>query len=125
MEVTPTIRPDNSVILDVTQEVSSAGTATTAAGENPTISQRSVTSRVSVSSGFTVLLGGLISERSETSEGGVPGLRQIPGVGNLFNQRENAQNRSELLILITPRVVRNSNALSHLTQALRWETSTR
>lgn len=125
LEVTPTIRPDNTVLLEVDQTVSSAGSVSTTAGSNPTIAQRSVSSQVAVASGNTVLLGGLISERSETSEGGVPVLRRLPGVGNLFNNRTNTQNRSELLILITPRVVRNTDSLSRLTEALRWSASTR
>ncbi|MFP7674956.1 secretin N-terminal domain-containing protein [Marivita sp. S0852] len=124
LDVTPTIRPDNSVLLDIAQTVSAARRENTAAGENPVISQRSVNSQVNVDSGFTVLLGGLISERTDTSEGGVPVLRKVPLLGGLFNQKSNLQSRSELLIMITPRVVRNSHGLSGLTEQIRWATST-
>jgi general secretion pathway protein D len=123
LNVTPQIRPDNSVLLEVEQVVSSARQASTTAGDNPVIAQRSVTSQVLVQSGYSVLLGGLITERTDTGEGGVPILRDIPVVGGAFGQTRNVQARSELLIMITPRVVRNSDALSAITEQLRWSTN--
>ncbi len=125
LEVTPQIRPNNNVLLDIIQEVSSARNLETVAGQNPVIAQRSVRSQITVDSGFTVLLGGLITERDDNSENGVPVLRKVPVVGNLFGTTANNLTRSELLILITPRVVRNSSSLSHLTEKLRLSTSLR
>ena len=119
LNVTPTIRPSNNVILDISQQISSARVDETAAGQNPVISQRSVNSTVQAQSGQTILLGGLIEERSNTGESGVPVLRRIPILGTAFSQRTNTQTRSELLIMLTPRVVRNSNSLADLTQQLQ------
>lgn len=122
LEVTPNIAPDNSVVLDITQEVSSAAVQATNADEtNPTVSTRSVQSQITVISGSTVLLGGLIQERSDISEDGVPVLRRIPVLGEAFKQRSDIQRRSELLVLITPRVIRNNTQLTQLTNQLKWE----
>lgn len=119
LSVTPRISPDNSVMLDITQEVSSARSTQTVAGANPVVSQRRVQSQIVVQSGGTILLGGLIQERTDTSDNGVPVLRRIPGVGALFNRTDNTMARSELLVLITPRVVRNADTLDSLTRQLR------
>lgn len=125
LDVTPRISPSNSVTLDIVQEVSSARTAQTVAGANPIVSQRRVQSQIVVQSGGTVLLGGLIQERTDTGEDGMPVLRRVPVVGNLFNRTNNAMGRSELLVLITPRVVRNSDSLEGLTRQLRMQLNPR
>ncbi|WP_417277789.1 secretin N-terminal domain-containing protein [Celeribacter sp.] len=119
LEVQPTISPSNGVTLDISQEISSAASIETAAGANPIVSQRSVQSQVNVQSGDTILLGGLIQERSENNESGVPVLRKIPVLGNAFNQTENTQVRTELLILLTPRVARNNSQINDLTRQLQ------
>jgi general secretion pathway protein D len=124
LEVTPKIAPDNSVILDIIQEVSSASVDATVAGDNPTVSQRRLESQIVVMSGSTILLGGLIQERSEISEDGVPVLSKIPVLGEAFKQTDDTQRRSELLVLITPRVVRNSSQVTDLTDQLRYLMST-
>ena len=125
LDVTPRISPSNSVTLDIVQEVSSARVAQTVAGSNPIVSQRRVQSQIVVQSGGTVLLGGLIQERSDTGENGVPVLRRVPVLGNMFNRTDNTMARSELLVLITPRVVRNSDTLDGLTRQLRSQLTRR
>ena len=122
LEVTPRISPNNNVFLEIVQEVSSARVAETTAGQNPVISQRRVESQIVVQSGTTALLGGLIQERSDSGENGVPVLRSIPGIGDLFNRTSNSNTRTELLVMITPRVVRNSDGLDSLTRQLRMQT---
>ena len=119
LDVSPNISPTNIVTLDIDQQISSAVNTQTNLGGNPTISQRSVSSQVNVASGKTVLLGGLIQERSDRGETGVPVASKIPVVGNLFKQTQDTQTRSELLIMITPRVVRNTNQLADLTRQLQ------
>jgi general secretion pathway protein D len=125
LNVTRRISPDNSVMLDIVQEVSSARSSQTVAGANPVISQRRVQSQIVVQSGGTVLLGGLIQERTDTGENGMPVLRRIPGVGTLFNRTDNTTARSELWVLITPRVVRNADTLDSLTRQLRLHVARR
>lgn len=122
LTVTPNIRPDNSVLLTIEQEVSSAREVALAEAEdqtNPVIAQRNITSQITVDSGVTALLGGLIIDRAAKSESGVPVLRRIPVLGAAFRQTDNVQARSELLVLITPRVVRASSQLDMLTRQLR------
>ena len=68
---------------------------------------------------------GLIQETQRFVGNGVPILRKVPVLGALFRQRDGTNNRSELVVLITPRVVRSSGQLEHLTQQLRWQTSIR
>lgn len=120
LEVTPKIAPDNSVILEIVQEVSSARSEATTAGDNPVVSQRRLESTITVQSGSTILLGGLIQERSDISKDGVPVVSKIPILGEAFKQTEDVQHRSELLVLITPRVVRNTNQVADLTDQLRY-----
>lgn len=121
LEVTPKIAPDNSVILEIVQEVSSARSEATTSGEdNPVVALRRLESTITVQSGATILLGGLIQERSDISKDGVPVVSKIPIIGEAFKQTEDVQKRSELLVLITPRVVRNTNQVSELTDELRY-----
>ncbi|MEP3669770.1 MAG: type II and III secretion system protein, partial [Roseibium sp.] len=119
LQVTPNIRADNSVLLNVQQEVSSA--QQTGAGEDltPVISQRTINSDIVVQSGKTVLLGGLIQSRSEKVTSGVPVISKVPVVGNLFKQTDDVLDRTELLVMITPRVVRRSLQLDSITRLLK------
>lgn len=119
LSVTPRVSPDNSVLLEITQEVSSAREVSTAGGSNPIISQRSITSQIAVQSGASVLLGGLMQERTETTENGIPVIRRIPVIGEAFNRTEDTQSRSELLVMITPRVVRTDTQMADVTRKLR------
>lgn len=119
LSVTPRVSPDNSVLLEITQEVSSARQVDTAAGDDPIIAQRSITSQIIVQSGSSVLLGGLIQERSEDTQNGIPVLRRIPILGQAFNRTQNTQTRSELLVMITPRVARSDRQMDDVTRKLR------
>lgn len=109
LEVTPRISPDGQVTLDLKQEVSNvvqSDSGSTAI--NPTISQREVGTTVSVASGQTVILGGLISDSQNASNSGIPVLKDIPLVGNLFSDVDRSHDRTELVIMMTPKVIRNA-----------------
>lgn len=125
LKVTPQIRPDNSVTLEISQEVSNASEQATGGNKstNPIISQRSIESQITVDSGATALLGGLIQDRMNKTKNGVPVLGDVPVLGPLFSQTNTTQSRTELVVLITPRVVRRSNQLEYLTEQLRWQSS--
>jgi general secretion pathway protein D len=114
LDVKPRVNPGGLVYMDVSQEVSSPGTAA-AAGENPPINQRQLQTQVAVQSGETVLLGGLIQETDSTSKTGVPLLSSIPLVGNLFGSTSKTRTRTELIVLITPRVVTNPDEAREMT----------
>ncbi|WP_199823868.1 secretin N-terminal domain-containing protein [Labrenzia sp. OB1] len=119
LEVTPNIRADNSVLLNVSQEVSSTRSEGSGETLTPTISQRSINSDIVVHSGKTVLLGGLIEDRSEKVKSGVPVVSDVPLIGKLFQQTSNISSRTELLVMITPRVVRRSGQIDHITRLLK------
>jgi general secretion pathway protein D len=125
LKVTPQIRPDNSVTLEISQEVSTPSEQATGGNTstNPIISQRSIESQITVDSGATALLGGLIQDRMNKTKNGVPVLGDVPVLGTLFSQTNKTQSRTELVVLITPRVVRRSNQLEYLTEQLRWQSS--
>ena len=97
---------------------------TTSAIDSPTIQQRSIESTVAVQSGDTVALGGLIRDRDEDSISGIPLLSSIPVLGNLFKTTQTQVRRTELLVLITPRVVRDRREALEVTAELRRRLST-
>jgi general secretion pathway protein D len=105
LEVRPRVNPGGLVYLDVTQEVSRADDAMP--GQNAAIEKRKLDTQVAVRSGQTVLLGGLIRQRDSRGHSGVPGLSRIPLLGALFRSRSEALMRTELVVLITPKVIAN------------------
>ena len=106
-EVTPRISSDGAVTLDIVQEVSnvsgSGGTTLT-----PTISQRRIESSVVAQSGQTIVLGGLFSDNSRRGRSGIPILSRAPLFGGLFSNTETTETRTELVVLIQPRILRNA-----------------
>ncbi|GAA6138246.1 type II secretion system secretin GspD [Arenicella sp. 4NH20-0111] len=105
LEVTPRVNEGGMVTLDVSQEVSSVGRNTVSDIDAPIIQQRKLSSTIAVQNGQTVVLGGLIQERESTSDAGVPVLKNIPGLGKLFSTTSRNTRRTELVALLTPRVV--------------------
>jgi general secretion pathway protein D len=115
LSITPRVNPGGLVYMDVTQEDSVPGAAS-CSGCNPPISQRNLATQVAVQSGQTVLLGGIIQDNTTTSNTGVPILSSIPILGALFGNNTKTHDRTELIILITPRVVVNADDAQEMTQ---------
>ena len=92
---------------------------TTSGIDSPTIQQRRIESSVIVHDGDTVALGGLIENETTRSRDGVPFLSRIPYLGTLFGSRSERLDRTELLVLITPRVIRNREEAQRVTEELR------
>ena len=124
LEVTPRVNAGGLVTLEILQEVSDAIPTETSGINSPTIQQRSIRSIVAVQSGETVALGGLIRERSGETVSGVPILMDIPLLGNLFKTTGQESQRTELLVLITPRVVRGPVQARAVTEELRQRLTT-
>ena len=118
LRVIPRVSPNGNVRLDVEQEISQA-TNSTASTLTPTVSQRKVKSSVSVANGQTVLLAGLIQEKTELDRGGIPLLDQIPKVGDLFSHQTKSTVRTELIIFIRPQVIRDSVDASFVAEEFR------
>jgi general secretion pathway protein D len=117
--VTPRVNPGGLVILEIQQEVSDVVITTTSGIDSPTISQRRIASTVAIQSGETVALGGLIQDNATRDRAGVPLLSGLPGVGWLFGRTALRDTRTELLVLLTPRVVRNPMQARRVTDELR------
>ena len=117
LRVRPVIHAGDRIDLEVSQEVSSAEPTTTGVTTSPTIRKRSVETKLSLRDGATVMLGGLISETATDSDSGVPGLKDIPGVGNLFKRSSQSRTRTELVILITPYILNDAAEAENATDA--------
>jgi general secretion pathway protein D len=113
LDVRPRVNPGGLVYLNISQVVSKPGIAD--ASGNVPISQREVATKVAVQSGQTVLLGGLIQQDESQSDTGIPGLNQIPVIGRLFGTTSRNRNRTELLVLITPRVITSGSDAKQIT----------
>ncbi|WP_428377084.1 type II secretion system secretin GspD [Lichenicoccus sp.] len=120
LEVTPRINTGGMVTLDVSQEVSTVATGVTTVGVNsPTFNTQNVNSRVVVADGQTVGIAGLIRDNTNRASSGIPWLKDIPLLGLLGGTQTNTRMREELLVLITPHVVRDQHDAQALTEDLR------
>jgi general secretion pathway protein D len=106
LKVRPRITRDGMVFLDIVQEVSKPAGVADIQG-NVRIDTSKVTTSAVAPSGDTIMLAGLITDGSQKGSTGVPGLSRIPIIGGLFGQQSNGKSRDELVVLITPTVVRN------------------
>ncbi|WP_286790562.1 MULTISPECIES: type II secretion system secretin GspD [unclassified Pseudomonas] len=120
LDVVPRINPGGLVYMDIQQQVSDASSTTDANG-NPSISTRAVTTQVAVQSGQTVLLGGLIQQSEAETDNSVPYLSRIPGLHWLFGSTARNKGRSELIVLITPRVITSNSQASQITDEYRQQ----
>jgi len=121
LKVTPRVNDGGLVLLDISQEVSDvAGTPPASAQiQSPTIEQRRIASSIAVQDGQTIALGGMISDTRSNEKDGLPFLKDIPYLGNLFSNTDNSDTRTELIVLLTPRVIRNTTDLQAITDELR------
>ena len=108
LQVTPHITAGDHIVMDVSQQVSSVSKTSTSGIDSPTISQRQMQSRLIVPEGTVVALGGLISSQESGSDQGVPGLKNVPLIGNLFKGTTKSLDRTELVVLLQARVIRDN-----------------
>lgn len=107
LNVTPRVNTSGRVLLDIEQEASNVVRTTTSGIDSPTIQQRKVQTRVAVNDGEALIIGGMIQERNSKQKGQVPILGEIPVLGNAFKNKTDTIERTELVIFIRPKVVRN------------------
>jgi general secretion pathway protein D len=107
LKVLPHVHPNGSIELELEQEVSAVAPTSTPGTLTPTITERRVHSTVRMTSGQTVLLGGLISENNETTKAGVPVLDQIKYLGDLLSNKSDLRNRTEIIIFVKAQLIRN------------------
>ena len=113
LDVVPRVSPGGLVYLDVQQIVSKPTTRDQYG--NYTITNRALSTEVAVQSGQTVLLGGLIQQTDTNQDNGVPFLNRIPFLGRLFGTTDRNKTRTELIVLITPRIIRNPEDARRIT----------
>lgn len=119
LSVKPHINSGGLVTMEINQEVSNATKTVTSGIDSPTISKRSAQSTVTVQSGETMVLGGLISETNTNSNSGLPLLSQIPVLGGLFGAQNIKGDRKELVMMITPHLVSNVSQAKAITEEFR------
>ena len=118
LRVSPRVSANGNVRLDIEQEISNVSTAT-AASLTPTVSERKVKSSISVATGQTVLLAGLISEQQNGTRAALPIFDQIPVLGDAFGHQDNSTKRTELIIFIRPQIIRNGSDAHNVAEELR------
>jgi type IV pilus assembly protein PilQ len=113
LKVTPQITPDNRVILDLTVSKDSVGqlVASATGGFVPSIDTREIVTQVLVNDGQTVVLGGILETERRDAETKVPWLGDVPVLGRLFKTTSKTDNKDELLIFVTPRILREGSSL--------------
>ena len=118
LRVAPRVNVNGNVRLDIEQEISNVSPAT-ANSLTPTVAQRKVKSSISVAGGQTVLLAGLISETHQGTRNGIPGLDQIPALGDVFSHNGKSTARTELIIFIRPQIIRDGTDAYYVAEELR------
>lgn len=122
LSVTPRVNAGGQVTMEINQEVSNA-INTKASGtseiDSPTIQKRTAQSTVSVKSGETIILAGLIKDQKDNANVGLPFLAKIPLIGGLFGTQSWNDNRTELIILITPKVITDTPDVVAITREYR------
>ncbi len=107
LNIKPRVNANGLVIMEIDQKADDVLTTTTGGINSPSFQQRQIKSSVAVQSGQTIVLGGLISEKNTHDKNGVPWFYKLPLIGPLFGETTKNKERTELVILITPRVVRD------------------
>ncbi len=114
LKVRPRVTRDGMVFLDIVQEVSAPEGAADDNG-NVRINTRRMQTEAAVRAGDTVMLAGLIDDSTTNGSSGIPGLSRLPVIGALFGQKTQSQRRNEVIILLTPTIVRNPQEARDLT----------
>ncbi len=123
LNVTPRVNDSGLVTLDIEQEVSTVTPTTTSGIDSPTIRQRKLKTSVVVSDGESLALGGLIQERETTGKSKVPVLGDVPLLGAAFRTKSQTSARTELIIFIRPRVIRDLLEARQVTDEFRKQLS--
>lgn len=128
LNVSPIIYSNDRVDLTVSQEVSSSGSGSSGGGNGdsggggnsltPSISRTSMETALTLQSGGSVLMGGLIRENGDDGNNGVPILKNIPGIGYLFGARNKNKSRSEVVMLIQPYIIESNEDIKEVTDKL-------
>jgi general secretion pathway protein D len=118
LRVTPSVQAQGVVTLQISQEVSEAQSNPTSGIDSPIILNRTINTEVVAADKQTVLIGGLIQENTSSTVKKVPLLGDIPLLGFLFKTTTKGVNRTELVIILTPHIVRDTQQMEELRDAI-------
>jgi general secretion pathway protein D len=121
LSITPRINESGRVLLDIEQEVSNVASTSSSGIDSPTISQRRIKTSVVVSDGEALALGGMIQKSHTVTRAQIPIVGDLPAIGNLFGSKDNQLGKTELLVIITPHVIRNLTEARQVTDEFRRE----
>jgi len=119
LSITPRVADNGRVLLDIEQEVSDVVETSTSAIDSPTFQQRRVRTTVAVQDGEAIVLAGMMQDRATRTRDQIPIVGDIPVVGNLFKNKTDTIARTELLIAITPRVVKDAGQIRDIAAEFR------
>lgn len=119
LKVTPRVNGSGLVLLDIAQEVSDVGPNSTSGINSPVISTRRISTSIAVQDGQVIALGGLFKDSKVFGKNGIPILSRIPILGALFGTHVDTRNRTELLVILKPRVLRTIDDGRAITEELR------
>ena len=119
LAVTPRINSGDMVTLELNQEVSAPKADATAANPNPSVSTRNAKTSVQVASGESIVLGGLIQENTQRTSSGIPLLSKIPILGAAFGSQTISRQRTELVLMVTPKIVSDPTQARQVSEELR------
>lgn len=107
LTVVPTVNAQGTIIMEIQQDISNESPDGSSINGSPSIFERTISTEVVAGDGQTVILGGLISENNSTNSNSVPLLGSIPVLGHLFRTDSDSKDKTELVVLVTPKIVHN------------------
>ena len=119
LEVTPRVNLGGRITLELVQDVTDVDTSQAQVAGNPAFLKRNVESTVTVQSGETIVIGGLIRRTNTYSNDGIPVLKDLPVLGTLFSRTIDDDRRTELMVLLTPKAVRDQGEARTVTKEFR------
>lgn len=123
LDVTPTVHAGNHVDLEISQSVSRAAENLTSGVDSPIIANRSITTKLGLTDGGSLMMAGLIDSTLNQGQSGVPILKDIPILGSLFRTESNSSSRRELILLIVPYVISNDHDAKDITDVFKQRLS--
>jgi general secretion pathway protein D len=119
VSVKPVIHSADSVDLEISQEVSSVSSTDTGVGKSPIFSTKNIETKMTLRHGETYVMGGLVEDNAAVSNSGVPFAKDIPLLGRLFGKDSTEKKRTELVMLVTPYILNDSNETRAISDAFR------
>lgn len=123
LKIKPRVNANGLVTMEISQSVEDAADSIKNGEVNPRISTREIQSSIAIQSGESIVLGGLIKDKNVNNGAGIPLLHEIPVLGSLFGNKDKGQNKIELVVLITPRVLKSRQDAGLITDEFKRKLS--